>query len=192
MGGLDRRVGTARVSGLTVAPEPPASHFTIADLTIRDVLVILKQAVFWALGFGTLIVFAIGFGALLVWLAVTLLLDVILVFGLDGSLTAVAAFWASLSPTARAAVSVLVAILMFVAVVLLSTGEARANYARWLKRSCLGQRIFVGLMAIAILGVWALKPHVGFMISGAVLGAGLEYRQIRRRRVSRLTTDKMV
>jgi hypothetical protein len=30
--------------GLTVEPEPPASHFTVADLTIRDVLVILKGA----------------------------------------------------------------------------------------------------------------------------------------------------
>ena len=185
-------MGTARVSGLSVAPEPPASHFTVADLTIRDVLVILKQAVFWALGFGTLIVFAIGFGALLVWLVVTLLPDVILVFGLDGALIAVEAFWASLSPTARAVVSVLVAILMFVAVVLLSTGEARTNYARWLKRSRLEQRIFVGLMAIAVLGVWALMPYVGFMLSGAILGAGLEHRQIRRRRVSRLTTDEMV
>jgi hypothetical protein len=149
--------------GLTVEPEPPASHFTVADLTIRDVLVILKGA---------------GCGAVVSGI----------VIGIWG------AFGASLSPTAGAVILVLAAILwpQFVAKNLAYLGKFLTTVAGWLERSRLGQRIFVGLMAIAVLGAGALMPSVGFLLLGAILGAAGAYDDIRRRRVSELTTDAMV
>jgi hypothetical protein len=162
---------TTRVSGLSVAPEPPASHFTVADLTIRDVLVILKGA---------------GFGAVVGGIVIVLWAGAEFVLGDD-------AFWAPLSP-ASAVMLVLAAILwpQFVAKNLAYLGKVLTTVAGWLERSRLGQRIFVGLMAIAVLGVWALMPFVWVLLLGAILGAADAYDDIRRRRVSELTTDAMV
>jgi hypothetical protein len=169
-------VGTTRVSGLTVAPEPPASHFTVADLTIRDVLVILKGA-----GFGVLMVgIAVGFFYLFEFAVV------------DGD--QVGAFWASLPPVASAVVLVLAAILMpqFVANILAYLGKVLTTVAGLLERSRLGQRIFVGLMAIAVLGALALTPYVGIPLLGAILGAADAYGEIRHRRETELATDNMI
>jgi hypothetical protein len=148
-------VDAARVSGLTV--------------TIRDVLVLLKGAVFGAFVVGIIVLGGI-------------------VIGIGG------AFGASLSPTAGAVILVLAAILwpQFVAKNLAYLGKFLTTVAGWLERSRLGQRIFVGLMAIAVLGAGALMPSVGFLLLGAILGAAGAYDDIRRRRVSELTTDAMV
>jgi len=169
---LGRLVGMARVSGLTVAPEPPASHFTVTDLTIRDVLVILKGA---------------GFGAVVGGIVIVLWAGAEFVLGGD-------AFWAPLSPIASTVVLVLAAILkpQFVANILAYLGKVLTTVAGSLERSRLGQRIFVGLMAIAVLGAWALTPYVGIPLLGAILGAGDAYGEIRHRREAELATDEMV
>jgi hypothetical protein len=166
---------TARVSGLSVAPEPPASHFTVADLTIRDVLVILKGA-----GFGAVV------GGIVIFLWAVLWAGAEFVLGGDA--------WAPLSPIASAVVLVLAAILkpQFVTNILAYLGKVLTTIAGSLERSRLWQRIFVGLMAIAVLGAWALMPFVGVLLLGAILGAADAYGEIRHRRETELATDEMV
>ena len=162
-----------------MAPEPPASHFTVADLTIRDVLVILKYAGVGALAFG--IVFGIGY---------------LFKFGVESVFDGdpVDGFWASLPPAARAVVVVVAVILMpgLVASVLAWVGKFLTTFAGSLERSRLWQRILVGLTAVAVLGVLALMPYVGILLFGAIIGARHAYGDIRRRRVSELTTDEVV
>jgi len=69
-------------------------------------------------------------------------------------------------------------------------GKVLTTVTGSLERSRLGQRIFAGLMAVAVLGVWALMPFVGCVscqhrisaegtcsasIRGAVLNEALRY-----------------
>ena len=136
-------------------------------VTIRDVLVLLKGA-----GFGA-VMYGIFIGpAFLIWRA----------------------FEASLSLTAGAVILVLAAILrpQFVAKNLAYLGKVLTTVTGSLERSRLGQRIFAGLMAVAVLGVWALMPFVGVLLLGAILGAADAYREIRHRRETELATDNMV
>ena len=163
---LGRLVGMARVSGLRVAPEPPASHFTVADLTIRDVLVILKYAGLGALTAGIAAGFIYLFGYLFE-------------FGVES--VEVDGFWASLPPAARAVVVVVAVILMpgLVASVLVWVGKFLTAFAGSLERSRLWQRILVGLMALAVMGAWALTPYVAIPLFGAFYGAGWAYGDMR-------------
>jgi hypothetical protein len=136
-------------------------------VTIRDVLALLKGAGFGAFMYGVFI----G-PAFLIWRA----------------------FEASLSLTVGAVILVLAAILMpqLVANILAYLGTVLATVAGSLERSRLGKRIFVGLMAIAVLGVWALMPFVGVLLLGAILEAADAYGEIRHRRETELATDEMV
>ena len=89
---------------------------------------------------------------------------------------------------------VLAAILkrQFVANILAYLGKVLTTVTDSLELSRLGQRIFAGLMAVAVLGVWALMPFVGVLLLGAILGAADAYGEIRHRRETELATDNMV
>jgi len=71
-------------------------------------------------------------------------------------------------------------------------GKVLTTVTGSLERSRLGQRIFAGLMAVAVLGVWALMPFVGVLLLGAILGAADAYGEIRHRRETESTADDMV
>ncbi|MBN4048043.1 hypothetical protein JYU09_00505 [bacterium AH-315-O15] len=162
-----------------MAPEPPAAHFTVADLTIRDVLVILKGAGLWALAFG---IFA-GFVGLFE-------------FGIESVVDwdSAGAFWASLPPAARAVVVVVAIILMpgLAARLLGWFGMVLTSVADALEPSRLWQRIVLGLSFLAVTGAFALTPYVGLPLLGAIFGAAAAYEEIRHRRETELTADDMV